>query len=404
MIVLMAWRNIWRNKMRSIIIIGSVGLGVLAGLFILALYEGMMKARVRIVIENEVSHLQIHHPDFKKDYKAIYTIGGVQEMLARIRQMDEVSGVSPRLITRGMLATATSSSGIEIRGILPEVEAGVSKLEDNVIQGSYFPEVRNNIILVGKKLADKKGLRLDSKVILTLSDKENVITSGAFRVAGIYESTNTALDERIVYIRQEDLATLLNTGEDVHEMAIVLKEDELLEQVLEKLRSAYPHLLTETWRQIAPETELLVTVVDQTSFIIMSIIMLTLAFGIINTMLMAILERIREIGMMIALGMSKIRLFILVLLETVLLTVIGSPIGIGLAWVVIEYYNRKGIDISSYSGATMGDFGFEKIIHPLFPGAQLDEVVLIVAITAILASIIPAVRALRMNPVDALRR
>lgn len=390
--------------MRSIIIIGSVALGVLTGLFIHALYQGMMQARVRTVIENEVAHLQIHHPDFKKDYKAAYTIGDVEVLMTSLQQMDEVAGLSPRLVTRGMLATPTSSSGVEIRGILPEEENRVSRLGERIVEGAYFPGDRKNELLVGKTLADKKGLKLNSKVVLTFSDKDNVITSGAFRVTGIFQSTNTALDERIVYIRQEDLAGLLNTDQDVHEMAIVLKEDAFLDQVYERLKTAYPFLLTETWRQIAPETELLVTVTNQTSFIIIIIIMLTLAFGIINTMLMAILERTKETGMMIALGMSKIRLFVLVLLETVLLTIIGSPVGIGLAWAATYYFSQNGIDISSFSGATMGDFGFEKIIFPVFPIGQLDEIVFIVAVTAILASIIPAFRALRMDPVDALRQ
>lgn len=404
MILVMAWRNIWRNKMRSIIIIGSVALGILAGLFILALYQGMMQARVRIVIQNEVSHLQIHHPDFKKDYKASYTIGNVQGLLSELREMDEVANLSPRLITRGMLATSTSSSGVEIRGILPEEENRVSRLGERIVEGSYFPGARKNELLVGKKLADKKDLKLNTKVVLTFSDQDNIITSGAFRITGIFQSTNTALDERIVYIRQEDLAELLNTGQEVHEMAIVLKEDAFLDQVYEKLKTDYPLLLTQTWKQIAPETELLVTVTNQTSFIIIIIIMLTLTFGIINTMLMAILERTRETGMMIALGMSKIRLFFLVLLETVLLTIIGSPVGIGLAWVAIYYFSLNGIDISEFSGATMGDYGFEKIIFPVFPTEEMGKIVIIVAATAVLAAIMPAFRALRMDPVDALRQ
>lgn len=404
MIPVMAWRNIWRNKVRSIIIIGSVALGVLAGLFILALYKGMMQARIRTMIHNEVSHIQVHHPDFKKDYKAAYTITDARQLIAELQQMEEVAGLSPRLITRGMLATATSSSGIEVRGIVPEEENRVSRLGERLVEGQYFPGNRKNELLVGKKLADKKGLKLNNKVILTFSDKDNFITSGAFRITGIFQSTNTALDERIVYIRQADLAELLNTSQDIHELAIVLKEDVFLDPVYGRLKTAYPLLLIEDWKEIAPETELLVTVADQTSFIIIIIIMLTLAFGIINTMLMAILERIKEIGMMIALGMSKIRLFLLVLLETALLTVIGSPVGIGLAWAAINYLSRDGIDISAFSGATMADYGFEKVIFPAFPIEQLGKIVLIVAATAVLASVIPAFRALRMNTADALRQ
>lgn len=389
--------------MRSIIIIGSVALGVLAGLFILALYQGMIRSRIRTVIEDEVSHLQLHHPAFKDDYKAVYTITGIDTLMIELEQINEIANLSPRVIAQGMLATPTSSSGVEIRGVAPEKEIRVSNLEKKIVEGQYFPGDRKNELLVGKKLADKKGLKLKDKVVLTFSDKDNYITSGAFRITGIYQSTNTALDERIVYTRREELSSLLNVGQDVHEIAIVLKKDAFLDPVYRYMQEAYPHLQVQTWKQISPETELLVTVVDQTNIIILLIIMLAVAFGIINTMLMAILERTKEIGMMVALGMSKVRLFGLVLFETVFLTIIGSPVGIGLAWVITFYFSRKGIDTTAFAEAMMGDYGFEKIIYPEFPTGQLGKMTLIVAATAILASIIPAMRALRMEPADALR-
>ena len=404
MILIMAWRNIWRNRKRSLIITGSVALGIMAGLFIMALYQGMIDARIRTVIQDEAAHLQIHHPAFKPDRQAADTIPDSHELLIDLAALDEVDRFSPRLIALGMLATATGSAGVEIRGVTPAREKEVGHLDTKVVQGAYFPGNRKNEILVGKALVNKKGLELNKKVVLTFTDTDKTIVSGAFRIVGIYESTNTALDERIVYTQRDDMASLLGVGDAVHEVAIVLKEDGLLDPASQRLQTSYPQLLIETWRQIAPETELLVTVFNRMGFVVLIIIMITLAFGIINTMLMAILERIREIGMMIALGMNKVRLFFLVLLETTLLTVIGTPFGIGVTWLFILYFSRQGIDTTAFAEAMMSDYGFERIIYPQFPNGQIGEMILLIAGTAVLASIIPAWRALRMEPADALRK
>lgn len=404
MILILAWRNIWRNKVRSIIIIGSVALGVLAGLFILALYADMIRSRIRTIIEDEVSHLQIHHPEFKKDYKAEYLLTNSAQLLSALEQIDEVAAVSPRVVAQGMLATATGSSGVEIRGVMPAEEDRVSRLSTKIVEGGYFPGKRKNELLVGRKLAEKKGLKLQDKVVLTFADKDKTITSGAFRITGIYQSSNSSLDERLVYVRLPDIAGLLNVGDDYHEIAIVLKEDRFLDPVYLKLQAAYPQWLTETWKQIAPETEFLTAVTNQFTYIIMIIIMLALAFGIVNTMLMAILERIKETGMMVALGMSKPRLFLLVLLETIFLTLLGTPIGIFLTWVLTAYLSKEGIDVSEFSGSTMAGYGFKQVIYPHFPARQIGQMIAIVAGTAILSSILPAIRALRMEPADALRK
>lgn len=404
MVLSLAWRNIWRNKVRSLIIMCSVALGILAGLFILALYQGMIDARIRTVIKDETAHLQIHHPTFKEDYKASLTIPDAQEIIDEIRRKEEVSGISARTITRGMLANPTGSAGVEIRGVIPRDEMVVSSLNEKVIEGAYFPGNRTYELIVGKSLAIKKGLKLRNKVVLTFSDKDNVITSGAFRIIGIYESTNTALDERIVYVDLKVMGSLLNTGDGIHEIAVRLKGDSFLDKTFEELSREFKEVLTETWRQISPETDLMITASNQSNFIILIIIMIALTFGIINTMLMAILERTRETGMMIALGMNKLRVFFLVLLETCILTIVGSPFGIAFALLITWYFGNKGIDLTSIAGAMMGDYGFERVIYPQMPTNQILKIVIMVSATGIISSILPAMRALKMEPADALRK
>ena len=404
MLLRMAWRNVWRNRARSLTLISSVAVGLFAGVFVLAIYQGLLKVRVRTVIRDEVSHLQIHHPLFRNDYEAIYTLPGIEKLEERLRTITEIEQSSSRSIAEGMLATGTGSNGIEIRGVDPVKEAQVSNLNEKVFEGDYFDKGLKNQILIGGKLANKMKLELNNKVVLSFTDKDNNVISGAFRIKGFYQSTNTPLDERIVYVKRQELNPLLAIGRGAHEIAILLKTDDSLDAVQIQLQKMYPQLSVQNWKQLSPETEMSVATVNQFSLIIIIIIMLALAFGIVNTMLMAILERRRETGMMMALGMNQFKVFSVILLETVFLTFAGLPVGLLLAWGLSLYTGSYGINISSFAKEAMSSFGYGSIIYPEFPLQHVIEVLLIVIVTALLSAIFPAIKALSMPPVEALKK
>jgi ABC-type lipoprotein release transport system permease subunit len=403
MIVLMAWRNIWRNKARSLIIMASIMMGLFAGLSVMAIYNGMMRGKIRSVIDREVGHVQIHHKKFKEDYLAGYILPD-NENLERISQMPEVRMTTRRTVTTGMLSTASGSAGVSVYGIIPEEEKIISQLDRKIIEGSYFNGEIRHPILIGKKLATKLKLKIKSRLVLMFTDSTNTMVSAAFRVAAIYESENTPLDERTAYVTRESLNSLLGLGSAAHEMTVLLHRDEDLDNVASSLKSMLPGLLVERWEELSPETDLMSDMTNQSSLIITIIIMLALAFGIINTMLMAILERVREVGMLVALGMSKVRLFFLILSETIFLTLAGSPFGLLFAWLAITYFNRKGMDLSGMGEEMMSSFGFVNVIYPEFPFDKVMEMLLIVVVTAILSSLFPAIKAMRLRPVEALRK
>jgi ABC-type lipoprotein release transport system permease subunit len=400
----MAWRNIWRNKVRSIVIMASIALGLVAGLFILGLYEGILKSRLKTVIEEEVSHLQLHNPSFKMDYEAVYSINHVGELTQKISSLGHIKALSVRSIAQGMLATSTGSSGVQINGVYPDYESQVSQLNKKIKEGDGFTVGKRNQVLIGRKLADKVKLGIGNKLVLTFTDKQFTIVSAAFRVAGIYQTDNAPLDERNVYVQADDLNRLLGLEDECHEIAILLDNDQALDTVEQQLKAAHPDLLIENWKQVSPETQLMIETTDTYSIIFIVIIMLALMFGIINTMLMAVLERTREIGMLVALGMNKIRLFVLVLWETILLTLAGAPFGFLMAWMIIRYYGKAGIDISSFAGEAMSGFGFSSLFYPEFPWTKLLTVLYIVCCTALVASLFPSYKALRLVPVEAMRQ
>lgn len=382
----------------------SIAIGLFAGVAVLALYKGMMKARTGTVINAEVGHLQVHDARFKIDYEPKYIIPEGDEVLKKIQKTQGVKLAVPRSITNGMLATASGSAGVQINGVIAPQEYEASQLKNKIVEGKEFDSRRKNEVMIGRKLARKMKLKPGSKLVLTFTDSAGNIVSGAFRVTAVYQSANAPLDERNVYVTMKDLNMLLAIGHSFHEIVVMLNSDEAVQSIQQQLQQQLPSYKIESWKEISPETNLMVKTTDQLSYILMTIIMFALAFGIINTMLMAILERTREIGMMVALGTARLKIFLLVLLETIFLTLAGAPVGIAGAWLATNYFNENGLDISGMGKEMMSSFGYNTIIYPEFPEEKLWGVLLIVFATAIISCLFPAIKALRLQPVEALKR
>jgi ABC-type lipoprotein release transport system permease subunit len=364
----------------------------------------MMKARLRTVIDAEAGHLQIHDSSFKKDLEPKYILVNGEEIIKEIKRIPEVKSVASRSITNGMLATATGSAGVQINGVFPDQEYEASQLNRKIVEGKLFDTLKKNEVMIGKKLAKKMNLSPGSKLVLTFTDTTGSIVSAAFRVTAIYQSVNTPLDERNVYINIREMNSLLGSGNSFHEIVVLLKNDGDVPIIRSRLQKKFPDLKIESWKEISPETDLMIKTTDQLSYILITIIMFALAFGIINTMLMAILERTREIGMMVALGTNKIKIFLLVLFETIYLTLAGAPIGILAGWLACGYYYKNGLDVSGMGKELMSSFGYSTLIYPEFPADKFVGVLLIVFATAIISCLFPATKALRLRPADALRR
>ena len=402
MLFILAWRNIWRNKMRSAVVIISVIIGLWAGAMFMGVESGMAEQRQNDAIQNEVSHIQIHQKEFKTDKEPVFVIPETERVIAAISKSENVKAVSGRLVTMGMILTASNSAGVKINGVVPEDEAKIIGLDRKIVAGNFFVPEKLNQILIGDRLADKMKLKVKSRIVLTFSDKVGNVVSGSFRVAGIFNTNNIAIDEAVVYTRIQDMSSLLLTEKNVHEIAILLTGNEKLEFEVAKIKGEFPTLIVESWREAAPEIGLLIDMVAVLTKVIMIVILFALAFGIINTMLMAMLERTREIGMMMALGLNKLKLFLLVLFETAILVLIGCPFGLLLSYGVINIYAKRGINLGAYGNA-LETLGLSNIIYPKVELRQYEQIIFLVIITALIASIFPARKALRIQPAESIK-
>lgn len=400
MLIKLAWKNIWRNKTRSLVVITATALGLWAGVFASAFVKGMMDQKINNVIQDELSHFQFHHPEFKNEYLPEFSIQNDQEIIDQLKQNMAVVGVSSRVISMAMIASPNKSGSIRLNGITPDQEKDVTKLHSRIHEGTYFENDKKNQILVSKKTAENFKVKLRSKVVVTIQEMEKEITAGAFRVVGIYETSNPIYDEMNAYVRKQDLMSLLNMESGTHEIAVLLNDHDLADPLARDFQDKYPKLLVEPWLDLSVGMRYMVEAFDTYVYFIVGIILLALILSIINTMLMAVLERTREIGMLMAIGMNKIRLFGLILIETIFLSLIGGPAGLFIAWLTIKYFAYQGINLS---GAAYGEMGFGSIIYPYLDFNSYMGVTFMVIIMSILAAIYPALKALRLRPVDALR-
>jgi putative ABC transport system permease protein len=405
MILVIAWKNIWRNKTRSLIILCAIIVGLFGGLFASALMNGMVKQRIQTAIENECSNIQIHHPEFILNKDLNDTVLCLNEVVRTLDTAKEIAGWSARLKITAMAGTAVTGTGVMIYGIVPEKEKQVTGIWHNIADtaGSWFSENKKNTVVIGAKLATKLKVKLKSKIVLTFQASDNSMVSAAFKVTGIYKTGNTWFEERFVYVRYADLKPLLGFETNkAHEIAISLKDDRNNTAVKSMLQTKFRQLDIQSWKEIMPDLGLMSDYTVQMLYIILVIILLALCFGIINTMMMAVLERTHEIGMLMAVGMNKFKVFRMIMLETILLSLTGGFSGMLVGYAIIKVFSKYGIDLTAFA-AGLERIGYSAVIYPVLETSFYVGLTVLVIIAGVLSSLLPARKALRLNPVEAIR-
>lgn len=403
MIFSVSWRNVWRNKVRSLVVIFAIAIGIFAGVWATAFMTGMMNQRIQKVINTELSNIQIHNPDFRKTAEFANFIPDANKLMEKIKTIPQVKGVSNRIVIQSMVASAETASGVIIMGINSNDEPTVTNIKEKIIDGAYFEGIKRNPVLIGKKLAEKLNVKVRSKIVITVQDLENDIISGAFRVAGIFSTNNNMYDESHVFVRYSDLATLTGLPENAgHEIAISLTDNKFLAEVQDEVKSLAGDLEVLNWKELSPEMSYLTETMNMYMYVFILIILLALLFGIINTMLMVVMERTKEIGMLMAVGMHKFRIFWMIVVESVMLSLVGGVFGIILGIVVSKINEKYPVDLSMWSEG-YEQLGYDAFVYTTLQPEFIINVTILVIITGIIAALYPAYKALKNDPADALR-
>ncbi len=403
MLLTISWRNIWRHPARSGVLLCAIIAGLWAGIMVSALTNGWVKQRFDNMILEELTHVQIHHPEFLAERESDMHIDRADDLMRFLEQDDRVRNFTPRTLSDAMIQSPLTSSGVQIRGVDIQSEPRTTTFHENLTQGEYLDSEVRNPILLGERLAERLNVGVGNRVVLSFQDLDNHITSGSFNITGLFKTASTPYDERNVFVRAEDLNALLTEQTIWHEIAIILHDESLSNALTADLNRQFDGIAAETWYELSPELRYITDMGGSMTFYIMVVIMLALAFGILNTMLMAIFERMRELGMLMAVGMSKIRIFLMIMLESVILTLTGAVAGLAVAHISVNYLARNGLDMTSVGGDSMAEFGYDAVVYPIAASGDYITTILLVAFTAILAAVYPAIKALRLNPVEVIK-
>jgi len=405
MLTKIAWRNIWRSKLRSAVVIFAIASGLVGGLFSSAWMNGMAKQRVKNTFELETAHIQFHHPKFSDNFDVKKTIISTTEKLEEILKIEGVKAVTSRIKTSAMAATANKNMGVTIVGVNPKSEKEVFKIYKKIdsASGNFLDSKKKNSIVISKALAKELKVKLKSKIVLTFQDYNGEITGAAFKITGLFKTDNSTWDKMHVFVKNVDLRRVLELPEDQsHEIDILLDDYEQASIISDQLQVKYPDVLSEDWSEIQPYISFLTDYMDIMMGVFMIIILGALGFGIVNTMLMVILERTKELGMLMAIGMTKKRVFIMIMIETIFLALVGAFVGEILSMFLIKYFGKAGIDLSSMAEG-LESVGYSAITYPDLELYRYLQITIMVLVTGILASVYPAIKALKLNPAEALR-
>ena len=294
------------------------------------------------------------------------------------------------------------SSGAAIIGVQPDNEARVTIIKQSIVEGHYL-DGRNHETVIGKKLAEKLGVELGDKVVGMASTTSGSVGTDLFRIVGLYETVSSDFDKSYMFIPLKDAQQMLEMGSNVSEFAIITTDRNRVEDVKHKLAVtlgqkyevlSYPDLIPLMVSQMQ--------IYEESLYIVYVIIGLALIFGIINTMLMSVFERIQEFGVLMAIGMKNSRLFSMVMTEAVLLGALGSILGMIIGYALYLPLSVSGIDLSGFS-ESLTAFGSGAIIYPVLTASTVIGTLLVIPFTAVLGSVYPALKAARLVPTSAIR-
>ncbi len=404
-ILRLAWRNLWRNHRRSLIMLSAIALGVWGMIWMTALMRGMVDQMIDNSIRTLSGHIQIHAPGYLDDPSVEHLLPAVDRSpaLQDLLESKDVVAWSERIRVPAVIRSEREVYAVTLVGIDPDREQGLSFIEESITDGEYISSVDDKRLLVGRKLLERLETKLDRRVVLMSQDPENNIAERGFRIGGVFDTDPQATETSYIFGGLETVRKMLNLGPGVSEISLLGHDYRKLDTLKKKTQSAaMENADVKTWAEQDPYMGTMLNVMDGFILVWFTIIFLALSFGLVNTLLMAVFERTREIGLVQALGMKSSNILLMVLVESIIMLIIGLVAGNILTWLTILPI-QDGIDIS---GVAEG-LEWAGMSSTLLPALLVKDVLLanaVVLVLGILASLFPAWRASRKVPIEAITR
>ena len=397
----MAWRNVWRNKRRSFVTVAAMTLA----LFVLVLYsgliEGYLQAMERNVVEYEVGDIQVVTKDYVDQPSKYEFIADPSELL---EQLDgQGIAATPRLLAGGLAGSGDSSAGVSIRGVDVARDAQVCRIHEVVTVGDWLDPGDPMGVVVGRRLAQTLAVEPGDELVLLTQAMDGGSADNLYHVRGILQGVADGTDRTGVFLTEGAFRDLLLFPTGAHQIIVRRPSGTDLDAVAAQVQSLAPELAVRTWKELMPTVAEMLAATRGMMVYVFAIFYVVVGILILNAMLMAVFERIREFGVLKAIGGGPFRVLRLILAESVVQIGVAMTIGLTLSAPGMWYLSHHGINVGSMAGMSMAGVAFDPVWYGVYSMQSIAVPVLMLVFIALLAVLYPAVRAARIRPVDAMR-
>ena len=401
----LAWRNLWRNHRRTFIMLGAISIGAWAMIFLTALSQGMVTDMVENGLRVLPGHVQVHHPEYRDDPTVANLVPIPDSDLEQRFSAADIAVWSTRVKVPAVIMSERETRGVTLLGIDPEREKPFTFIDLEATDGRFLEGPDDRGLIIGRKLAEELETELGKRVVIMSQDLDNEVADRGFRVVGVFRAERSAHEETFALLGKQTAQDFLGIDDRVSE-AVAFGDDfrdvTAVRNAVDAAVGDNSGAVVNDWPELDRYLGTTLAAMDGFVLIWVIVIFLALSFGLVNTLMMAVFERVREIGVMLALGVKPASILWQIVIESMLLLVLGLAIGNALAWASVQPI-QDGIDISIVAEG-MDMMGASS---RLVPDLRLQDVVLangVVLFLGFLASIVPAWRASRYEPVEAITK
>lgn len=405
-LLVMGWRNLWRNRRRTLINMSAACFGLFLVLVYQALIAGMLSEAKGELDSSGMGHVELTAPGYRQRKVLSTHLGEPKELLSRL-ELPEGAQVGARVLARGLVTSAHGGQGVAVQGVDPADEAKLSSFFGDVRKGEPLQEGDLQGVLIGEKLAERLKLQVGNKVRLMVQRADGEMGADLFRVRGIFHSIAAPISKGQIFITSKAAQELLGLGPVAHQVVIQLPRAEQAGPLAQTLRAKLgPSVEVLTYAELLPVLGLMEKLIDKVLLAIAAFVYLLVGLGILNTMLMSVLERTREFGVMRALGTRPSRVVALVLAEAFWIATLSVTVGLTLGlWLTYVGSERALVDFSQTAGESVeyaGAYLKTAFRMEFSPGAGLRAAALVYVVT-LLVGLYPAYLIAKKQPAEALR-
>ena len=412
-VVRLGWRNLWTRPRRSLITISAIGTAYAFLIVLIGLMEGLTHQLLNNGTGLMLGHLQIHNSQYLPDRNIYDTIGGeagtdLEMLLSRLRTYPDIKASSPRVYGFGLLSTGERSAGARMMGVIPQAEAQLSTLLHGLVQGESLTETEHHTLLLGDALAQELEAGIGSEVAAVTQAADGTLGNDLYRVSGILHTGLSHLDRSLAVFHLTDLQELLalRPGQ-IHEIALKTGNAMVADPFSASLNASGtlpPNTISQSWGKLSPQLKDYVSLAEGIYGFLIFLVAMFAAFGVLNTMMMAVFERTREIGLVNSLGMRPSLILSSIVVESLFLTILGLLGGFVIGALCMSYLTTQGWDLSRWTGElSMVGTRMDPVLKAAWAWDQVFWSALGLTLATLLAAYLPARRAAHMDPIEALR-